>query len=89
MPLVSVSAAAEGRGTRVVVDLGGVTLPEGIAMKLDSEIRRACLSAVAQGAPRTKFTNGPLGPGILGLILVPVGLPHGGMMTPMTPRNRM
>lgn len=84
LPLVAVTAKAQGRGTRVVVDLGGVELPRGIADKLEQDIRRACLSAVALGAPKTKFTNGPLGPGIRGIIMVPVGLPNGGMMGPGT-----
>ena len=73
LPFVTVTAKAQGRGTRVVVDLGGVQLPEGVAAKLEAEIRRACLSAVALGAPRTKYTLGPLGPGIRGFVLVPVG----------------
>ena len=80
LPLVSVGAKAQSRGTKVVVDLGGVELPEAVAAKLEMDIRRAVLLAVAQGAPKIKFTNGPLGPGIRGIIMRPVGLP--GAMEP-------
>ena len=73
LPLISVTAKAQGRGTRVVVDLGGVELPDAIAAKLEAEIRRACLSAVAMGAPKQKFKNGILGPGIRGIVMIPVG----------------
>lgn len=80
LPLISVSAKA-AEGTRVVVDLGGVELPERIAAKLEAEIRRAVLSAVAAGAPKQKFNPGQLGPGIRGIIMMPVELPHAGGMT--------
>lgn len=80
LPLVAVTdAKAQGRGTRIAVDLGGVSLPEAIAAKLEQDIRRAVLIAVAAGAPKTKFSNGPLGPGIRGIIMIPQGLSSGGM----------
>src|SRR3569833_2035648 len=80
LPFITISANAAG-GTRVVVDLGGVELPERVAAKLESEIRRAVLAAVAAGAPKQKFNPGQLGPGIRGIILMPVNLPNaGGMM---------
>ncbi|HEY0303001.1 MAG TPA: hypothetical protein VGC36_16765 [Rhizomicrobium sp.] len=83
LPLVSVTAKAQGRGTRVTVDLGGVELPRQIADNLESDIRRTVLMAVARAAPRTKFKDVPLGPGIRGIIIRPVDLPFdGGMMGP-------
>ncbi len=82
LPLVSVKAQAQGRGTRVVVDLGGVELPRQIADNLENDIRRACLMAVARAMPRTKFKNLPLGPGTRGIMLMPVALGGDGMMGP-------
>jgi hypothetical protein len=80
LPLITISANAAG-GTRVVVDLGGVELPERVAAKLEAEIKRAVLSALAVGAPKTKFNPGQLGPGIRGIIMMPVNLPNvGGAM---------
>ena len=81
LPLITRSANAQG-GSRFVVDLGGLELPERTAAKLEAEIKRAVLSAVAAGAPKQKFNPGPLGPGIRGIILMPVNLPNaGGQMT--------
>lgn len=80
LPLISITANAQGRGTRIVVDLGGVELPRDVAAKLEVEIRRAVLSAVAMGAPKLKFRAGPLGPGIRGYVLIPAALQGGGMM---------
>jgi hypothetical protein len=75
LPLVSVTTAkAQARGTRVMVDLGGVELPRQVADTLEENIRRACLSAVAQAAPRAKFKNVPLGPGIRGFVIRPIEL---------------
>lgn len=83
---VTIETNAQGRGTRVVVDLGGVELPRQIADNLENDIRRACLMAVARAQPRTKFKNLPLGPGIRGIMLQPVDFHGGGMM--MGPRGR-
>ena len=93
LPLVTVSADAQSRGTRVVVDLGGVELPRQIADNLENDIRRAVLMAVARAFPRTKFKNLPLGPGTRGITIMPVDLRGGGMMGPggggmMGPRPR-
>ncbi|HXC54356.1 MAG TPA: hypothetical protein VNU97_03605 [Rhizomicrobium sp.] len=66
------AAAQEGGGTRFVVDLGGVSLPDAIANRLQTEIRRAVLMAVAEAAPHTKFRNGTLAPGVRGIVLVPL-----------------
>jgi hypothetical protein len=82
LPLVVVEAKAQGRGTRVMVDLGGVELPRQIADNLEADIRRAVLMAVARAQPRTKFKNLPLGPGIRGIVIRPIDLPGGGMMGP-------
>jgi hypothetical protein len=80
IPLITKSANAAG-ASRFVVDLGGVELPERVAANLEAEIRRAVLAAVASGAPKTKFNPGQLGPGIRGIVLMPVNLPNaGGMM---------
>jgi len=81
LPLVIRSANAQG-GSRFVVDLGGFELPERAAAKLEAEIRRAVLGALASGAPKQKFNPGQLGPGIRGIIMMPVNLPNaGGTMT--------
>jgi hypothetical protein len=83
LPLVTVEAQAQGgRGTRVVVDLGGVELPRQIADNLENDIRRAVLMAVARAMPRTKFKNLPLGPGTRGIQIVPADFHGGGMMGP-------
>jgi hypothetical protein len=87
LPLITVETKAQGgRGTRVVVDLGGVELPRQIADNLENDIRRAVLMAVARAQPRTKFRNLPLGPGTRGIMLAPVNFPGGGGM--MGPRPR-
>ena len=65
-------AEAQNGGTKFVVDLGGVTLPEEIAAKLEHDIRGAVLLAVAKAAPNTKFRNGTLPQGARGIVLVPV-----------------
>lgn len=80
--LVTVSAKAQARGTKVVVDLGGVELSREIGAQLEADIRRAVLMAVAKAAPKIKFTNTRLNPGTLGIWLHPINLPDGGMMTP-------
>jgi hypothetical protein len=81
LPLVTVETQAQGgRGTRVVVDLGGVDLPRGIADNLENDIRRAVLMAVARAYPRTKFKSLPLGPGTRGIYLQPINFEHGGGM---------
>lgn len=80
LPMITIAANAQGRGTRVVVDLGGVELPAEVADKLGDEIRRAVLVALAHGAPKLKFKAGPLGPGIRGYVLIPAALQGGGMM---------
>jgi hypothetical protein len=69
LPFMTTETRAQARGTRVVVDLGGVDLPDEIATKLESDIRRAVLMAVAQAAPRTKFKSLPLPKGTLGIVL--------------------
>lgn len=69
LPFVTVESRAQARGTRVVVDLGGVDLPDEIATKLESDIRRAVLMAVAQAVPHTKFKSLPLPKGTLGIVL--------------------
>jgi hypothetical protein len=70
--LLPVSAKAQGGGTKFVVDLGGVTLPQEIAAKLEHDIRGAVLLAVAKAAPHTKFRSGTLPPGARGIVLVPL-----------------
>ena len=70
--LLSVGAKAQGGGTKFVVDLGGVTLPEEIAAKLEHDIRSAVLLAVAKAMPNTKFRSGALPPGARGIVLVPL-----------------
>lgn len=79
LPLVTVSAKAQGRGTRVVVDLGGVELPREVATQMESDIRRAVLMAVARAQPKTKFMNTPLQPGTYGIWLAVAKLNDGGM----------
>ncbi|HEY0106634.1 MAG TPA: hypothetical protein VGB91_11165 [Rhizomicrobium sp.] len=82
LPLAAGAAKAQGgmmmgggmmgrEGSRFVVDLGGVRLPDDVAAKLEGDIRRAVLMAVARAYPRTKFGNGILGPGTRGIILRP------------------
>ncbi len=66
------STSAQGGGTKIVVDLGGVALPDAVADKLEHDIRRAVLLAVAKAAPQTKFRNGTLPPGARGIVLVPL-----------------
>jgi hypothetical protein len=84
---VTVESKAQGRGTRVVVDLGGVELPRQIGDNLENDIRRAVLMAVARAQPRTKFKNLPLGPGIRGIMIREIEMPlgGGGMMGPKPP----
>ena len=65
-------AKAEGTGTQIVVDLGGITLPKDIAAKLEHDIRNAVLAAVTKAAPHTKFRSGTLPPGARGIVLVAV-----------------
>ncbi len=66
----SASAARAGAGgTQVIVDLGGVELPDAIADAMELQIRRAVLMAVAKALPRTKFKNAPLPKGARGIIL--------------------
>ena len=76
VPMLAKGAMAQmmmgGReGTRVVVDLGGAKLPRELAEECESQIRRAVLSAVARAYPRQKFGDRPLGPGTIGIILLP------------------
>jgi len=78
VPMLAKGAMAQmmmgggGRGgTRVVVDLGGVKLPRAIADDVENQIRRAVLSAVARAYPRVKFRPGQLGPGTIGIVLIP------------------
>ncbi len=65
---VSGARAAEG-GTQVIVDLGGVALPEEIAAAMELQIRRAVLMAVARAMPHTKFKSLPLPKGARGIVL--------------------
>jgi len=89
LPLVAGAAKAQmmgggmaGRGgaSRFVVDLGGVHLPDAVADKLQDDIRRAVLMAVARAQPKLQYKQGPLGPGIRGFVLIPANLQGGGMM---------
>lgn len=70
--LLPARAKAQSGGTKFVVDLGGVTLPQEIAAKLEHDIRGAVLLAVAKAAPNTKFRSGTLPPGARGIVLVPL-----------------
>ena len=70
--LAPIGAQAQNGGTKFVVDLGGVTLPEDIAAKLEHEIRGAVLLAVAKAMPHTKFRSGALPRGARGIVLVPL-----------------
>lgn len=63
------AAHAAESGTRVIVDLGGVVLPDKIAETFEQDIRRAVLMAVAKAAPRTRFKSLPLPEGTLGIVL--------------------
>jgi len=65
----TVAARAAGTGTRVIVDLGDVALPDEIADAMELQIRRAVLMAVAKALPRTKFKSAPLPKGARGIIL--------------------
>jgi hypothetical protein len=76
LPILTKTASAQGMmmgnpGTRYVVDLGGVRLPDRLGDELEAQIRRAVLSAVARAYPRQKFVPGPLGPGIRGIVIRP------------------
>lgn len=70
--LATAGAKAQGTGTRIVVDLGGITLPNPIAAKLEHDIRSAVLLAVAKALPHTKFRSGTLPQGTRGIVLVPL-----------------
>ena len=71
--LLPAGARAQSGATRFVVDLGGITLPQEIAAKLEHDIRGAVLLAVAKALPHTKFRNGALPQGARGIVLVPLG----------------
>ena len=70
--LLSAGARAQSGGTKFVIDLGGIALPNPIATKLEHDIRAAVLLAVAKAMPHTKFRSGALPPGARGIVLVPV-----------------
>ena len=70
--MATAGASAETPGTRIIVDLGGITLPPAIAAKLEHDIRGAVLLAVAKALPHTKFRSGTLPPGARGIVLVPL-----------------
>ena len=55
--------------TRVIVDLGGIALPDAIADAMELQIRRAVLMAVAKALPHTKFKSLPLPRGARGIVL--------------------
>ncbi|MEJ0028436.1 MAG: hypothetical protein WDN01_20605 [Rhizomicrobium sp.] len=63
------AANAAAGGTRVIVDLGGVSLTDEIADAMELQIRRAVLMAVARAMPRTKFKSLPLPKGARGIVL--------------------
>ena len=66
----AVPAARAGEAqTRVIVDLGGIALPDEIADAMELQIRRAVLMAVAKALPHTKFKNLPLPKGARGIML--------------------
>lgn len=81
VPLIAASVdAAEtlvprqprGVATKVVVDLGGVLLPEAAAKALEADIRRDVLTAVAKAGFKANMADRPpIGPGWIGLILKP------------------
>ena len=71
--LLPARAKAQSGGTKFVVDLGGVTLPQEIAAKLEHDIRSAVLLAVAKAMPHKKFRSGALPQGARGIVLVPLG----------------
>ncbi len=63
------AAKAAGGGTQVIVDLGGIVLPEEIGDAMEAQIRRAVLMAVAKAMPHTKFKSLPLPKGARGIVL--------------------
>ncbi|MEI9996810.1 MAG: hypothetical protein WDM91_19585 [Rhizomicrobium sp.] len=67
--LAALPAQAQGAGTRIVVELGGVELPRAIADALERDIRRAVLMAVTKARPHTKFRSLPLPHGTRGIVL--------------------
>jgi hypothetical protein len=79
LPLLAGTAKAQGmmrqsEGTKFVVDLGGVRLPEADAKALGDKISSACLEALARA--HVKFERGPLGPGTEGFVAheMPAGM---------------
>lgn len=62
----SAETAAE---TKVVIDLGGLSLPPEIARRMETDLRRAVLMAVAKAYPKTRFKSLPLPAGTYGIVL--------------------
>jgi hypothetical protein len=65
-----VGARAESDApTTIVVDLGDLHLPDGIAHKMELDIRRAVLTALVTALPHTRFKSLPLPKGARGIII--------------------
>ncbi len=64
--------AAHAEEPRFVIDLGDVRLPQAAAAKLERDIRRVVLMALAQALPHTKFRSVPLPQGTRGIAVRPV-----------------
>ncbi len=63
------TARAADAPTRVIVDLGGIALPDPIADAMELQIKRAVLMAVAKAMPHTKFKSLALPKGARGIVL--------------------
>jgi hypothetical protein len=76
LPLLAGAAQADqpGKlrptGTKIVVDLGNVTLSEAAALELQAQIRKAVLVAVATAGLKAPHLS-QLPPGILGMVIEP------------------